>query len=362
MGRPLAVLRLTDDEREELQRRRGAATTSKRDHLRATIVLRRAEGVRQVQLAHELGVSVACVNKWSHRFELQGLEGLRDKPGRGRKPSIPLEKVERVIAEATRPPAPRKRWTVRSMAREMGISADSVHRLWRANGIKPHLTKQFKVSQDPNFEQKFWDVIALYLDPPERGLVLCCDEKTQLQALERSQPGLPLGIGHIQTKTHDYRRHGTISLFAALNYLDGKIIARTEKRHTHVEWLRFLKQIDRETPKDLVLHLILDNSSVHTEQNVTRWLQNRLHRFHLHFTPTSASWMNLVERFFAELSVEVVRNGSFAHVQELVRDIEQYLAQRNLQPKRYQWKADGQAILEKIARARQALAKTQKVN
>ena len=248
------------------------------------------------------------------------------------------------------------------MAREMGISADSVHRLWRANGIKPHLTKQFKVSQDPNFEQKFWDVIALYLDPPERGLVLCCDEKTQLQALERSQPGLPLGIGHIQTKTHDYRRHGTISLFAALNYLDGKIIARTEKRHTHVEWLRFLKQIDRETPKDLVLHLILDNSSVHTEQNVTRWLQNRLHRFHLHFTPTSASWMNLVERFFAELSVEVVRNGSFAHVQELVRDIEQYLAQRNLQPKRYQWKADGQAILEKIARARQALAKTQKVN
>ena len=169
-----------------------------------------------------------------------------------------------------------------------------------------------------------------------------------------------MGIGHIQTKTHDYRRHGTISLFAALSYLDGKIIARTESHHTHVEWLRFLKQIDREiAPKDLVLHLVLDNSSVHTEQNVRRWLHSRGQRFQLHFTPTSASWMNLVERFFADLSVDVVRNGSFRHVRELIKDIEDYLAQRNLNPKRYQWRADGQAILEKIARARVALAKSQ---
>ena len=287
MGRPVLVLQ--NQERPELERRVRSPTTSKRDHLRASIVLRRAEGVKQADVAAELEVSIVCVNKWSHRFDLNGLEGLQDQPGRGRKHSIPLHKVERVISEATRPPRPRQRWSVRSMAREVGISPDSVHRLWKANGIKPHLTRQFKLSKDPNFEQKFWDVIGLYLNPPERSLVLCCDEKTQVQALERTQPGLPLGIEYIRTKTHDYRRHGTISLFAAVDYLDGKIISRTEQHHTHIEWLRFLKQIDRETPKDLQLHLILDNASVHTEVSVTKWLQRRKKRFWLHFTPTSSS-------------------------------------------------------------------------
>ena len=187
------------------------------------------------------------------------------------------------------------------MAREVGISPDSVHRIWRANDIKPHLVKTFKVSNDKHFEEKFWDVIGLYLDPPERALVLCCDEKSQCQALERTQPGLPLGVGEICTKTHDYKRHGTITLFAALNYLDGKLIARTEEHHTHVEWLRFLKQIDRETPKDLDLHVIVDNYCTHKEQTVRKWLA-RHPRFHLHFTPTSCSWMNLVERFFGVAS------------------------------------------------------------
>ena len=241
-------------------RRVNAPTTSMRDSLRARIVLRRTEGIRQAQVAEELGVSRPCVNKWSQRFEREGLAGLQDQKGRGRRPSISPDKIEQVIIRATQPPPPRKRWTVRTMARAVGMSPDSVQRIWRANDIKPHLVRTFKLSNDKHFEDKFWDVIGLYLDPPERALVLCCDEKSQCQALERTQPGLPLGVGAIRTKTHDYTRHGTITLFAALNYLDGKLISRTEAHHTHVEWLRFLKQIDRETPKALDLHLILDHS------------------------------------------------------------------------------------------------------
>ncbi|HEU69039.1 MAG TPA: IS630 family transposase, partial [Candidatus Acetothermia bacterium] len=311
MGRPVSRVEITEPERQELLRRVNAPSISKRDSLRAAIVLRRAEAIKQSQVAEELGVSVNCVNRWSQRFEREGLEGLVDRKGRGRRPSIPAHKVEQVITRATQPPKPRQRWTVRTMAREVGISPDSVHRIWKANDIKPHLVKTFKLSNDPRFEEKFWDVIGLYLDPPERSLVLCCDEKSQCQALERTQPGLPLGVGEVRTRTHDYKRHGTITLFAALNYLDGKLIARTEKRHTHVEWLRFLKQIDREAPKELELHLIVDNYCTHKEANVVQWL-SRHPRFHLHFTPTSSSWLNLVERFFSELTQDVIREGSFA--------------------------------------------------
>ena len=358
MARPISILELTENEKEELTRRVKAATTSKRDSLRAEIILRRAEGVGQVQLARELGISVARVNKWSQRFERNGLAGLLDKEGRGRIPSIPKAKVRRVVENATRPPHPRKRWSVRTMAKDVGISPDSVHRIWRANDIKPHLVRIFKVSNDKHFEEKFWDVIGLYLDPPERALVFCCDEKSQCQALERTQPGLPLGVGEIRTKTHDYKRHGTITLFAALNYLDGSLISRTEEKHTHVEWLRFLKQLDRETPKDLDLHLIVDNYCTHKEATVQKWLSKHK-RFHMHFTPTSSSWMNLVERFFGELTEDVIRNGSFGSVKELVADIESYLAERNSNPKPYRWKAKGEEILRKIKRARQKLNEVQ---
>jgi transposase len=354
MGRPISILELTEAEEEELQRRVKASTVSQRDSLRAAIILRRTEGVRQVQVAAELGVSVACVNKWSQRFERDGLEGLLDAKGRGRRPSLAEHKVEQVITRATQPPKPRTRWTVRTMAAAVGMSPDSVHRIWQANDIKPHLVNIFKVSNDKHFEEKFWDVIGLYLDPPEKALVLCCDEKSQCQALERTQLSLPLGVGDIRTKTHDFKRHGTITLFAALGYLSGKLITRTEARHTHVEWLRFLKQIERETPKELDLHLILDNYGTHKEQNVQRWLA-RHPRFHLHFTPTSSSWMNLVECFFGELTQDVIRDGSFSSVRDLVEDIESYLAERNLNPKPYKWKAKGEDILRKIQRARQAL-------
>jgi transposase len=354
MARPISIIELTPSEEAELRRRVRAHTGSKRDSLRASIVLLRSEGVKQAEVARALNVSVACVNKWSQRFERDGMDGLKDKPGRGRKPSIALEVVSRVITEAGKVPKPRTRWTTRTMAKAVSISQSSVHRIWRANDLKPHIVEGFKLSNDPHFEEKFWDVIGLYLNPPERALVLCCDEKSQCQALERSQLGLPLTAGHGRTKTHDYIRHGTITLFAALNYLDGKLISRTEVQHTHVDWLRFLKQIDRETSRDVDLHLILDNYCTHKHQKVQDWL-SRHPRFHLHFTPTSSSWMNLVERFFGELTADVVREGSFTSVRDLVMSIEAYLAERNLNPNPYRWRAEGTVILEKIRRARTIL-------
>jgi transposase len=231
-----------------------------------------------------------------------------------------------------------------------------VQRIWAANEIKPHLTRTFKLSHDPEFETKFWDVIGLYLNPPDKALVLCCDEKSQCQALERTQPGLPLGIGHIRTRTHDYTRHGTVTLFAALNYLDGRILSTAAAQHTHVEWLAFLKKIHRETPAGLALHLIIDNYPTHKHAEVRAWLEKHP-RVHLHFTPTGSSWLNLVERFFSQLTDDVVREGSFASVKELLTAINVHLAHHNLKPTPYRWKAEGAAILEKIQRARLAQAK-----
>ena len=360
MARPISVLDVTPEEKRELERRVGASTTPARDSVRAHIVLLRSEGVGQQEVASRLGVSGPSVSKWSQRFDREGLDGLRDKPGRGAKPSIPLATVQRVVEEAGKAPPGRQRWSTRSLARELGISAHSVARIWQRQGLKPHRLRTFKVSQDKRFDEKFWDVVGLYLDPPERSLVLCCDEKTQCQALERTQPGLPLGRGHIRTRTHDYTRHGTVTLFAALSYLEGKLIYRTEQQHTHVEWLRFLKQIDRETPTDVDLHLIADNYSTHKHEKVVGWLKTHP-RFHMHFTPTSSSWMNMVERFFADLTQDCVRAGSFRTVSELVDEITAYLAHRNENPKPYQWKADGAKTLAKIHRAREALAEASSV-
>src|SRR6266404_7250598 len=243
------------------------------------------------------------------------------------------------------------------MAQHSGLSPASVQRLWAANDLKPHRTRTFKLSNDPQFEAKFWDIVGLYLDPPARAVILCCDEKSQCQALERTQPGLPLGQGHIATRTHDYYRHGTISLFAALNYLNGKIVAERAPRHRHQEWLKFLRKIETEVPDEkLEIHLILDNYATHKHPKVLSWL-NKRPRFKLHFTPTSASWLNLVERFFRDLSQDVVLPGSFGGVPELVEAIWAYLEERNLRPKRYEWRAEGQAILNKVHRARQVLAR-----
>lgn len=344
MARPVASVEITPEERAELHQRSVSPTSSQRDARRARIVLLRSQGRQESEVARRLGVSINTVSLWSYRFQ---------RPGRGRKPGLAPEKVRKVITEIPRPPKGRQKWSTPTMA--AGMSPQSVHSIWKKNDLKPPLVRTFKLSTDPRFEEKFWDVIGLYLNPPDKALLLCCDEKSQCQALERTQPGLPLGIGEIRTKTHDYKRHGTITLFAALNYLEGKLITRTERKHTHVEWLRFLRQIDRETPKGLDLHVIADNYSTHKHANVKTWLKKHT-RFHMHFTPTSSSWMNLIERFFADLTNEGIREGSFQSVKDLIAAMEDYLAARNENPKRYVWRATGEEILRKIARAREVLA------
>ena len=357
MGRPITSVTMSAEQNAELNRLIQAPTTPQRVVGRARIVLARAAGQTQQATAADVGVSRPAVIRWERRFASLGVAGLlSDAPGRGRKPSIPEAKKERLITQATQPPPNRTRWSVRSMARQVGVSPASVQRIWAANEIKPHLTRTFKLSRDPNFEAKFWDVIGLYLSPPTKALVLCCDEKSQCQALERTQPGLPLGLGHIRTQTHDYIRHGTVTLFAALNYLDGRILSTTAPRHTHVEWLAFLKKLHRQTPPELALHLIVDNYATHKHAVVRAWLEQHP-RVHVHFTPTGSSWMNLVERFFRQITDDVVREGSFASVGELVTAINVHLAHHNLKPTPYRWKAEGAVILEKIQRARAAQSK-----
>ena len=343
------------EESRELERRIEAPTVAVRDRQRAEIVVLSAAGVSQDQIASRVGVSRATVSNWWKRFRAGRLVGLEDAVGRGRKPYLPPEAVSAVLDKAVTPPPPTKaRWSCRTMARMAGVSKATVQRLWAANDIKPHLTRTFKLSKDKQFESKFWDVIGLYLNPPEKALGLCCDEKSQCQALERTQPGLPLGIGHIKTKTHDYIRHGTLTLFAALNYLDGKLITRLAKRHRHQEWLAFLKTIDRETPPDLDIHLIADNYATHKHAAVKRWLAKHP-RFHMHFTPTSSSWLNLVERFFRDLT-DFITEKSFASVGELSDAIMASWPRENQNAKRYVRHAKGEEILRKIEAARRAMA------
>lgn len=353
MARPITTYSVTIEQECALRSAAKAPSTPQRVAQRCRVLLHRGAGCSQAEAGRREGLARNKVGLWERRFAAQGLAGLADQKGRGRKSWLDEEKKARVLTEVTRPPKGHTRWTVRGMARHAGVSVGAVHGLWRANDLKPHRTRTFKLSRDPQFEPKFWDVIGLYLDPPQQALVLCCDEKSQCQALERTQPGLPLGIGHIRTRTHDYLRHGTVTLFAALSYLSGKVFSLTAARHTHKEWLAFLKMLERETPPELALHLIIDNYATHKHPTVKAWLEKHP-RFHLHFTPTSSSWLNLVERFFADLTANVVREGSFTSVRELVTAMETYLAERNLAPKPYRWRAKGAEILAKIRRAKAA--------
>lgn len=346
---------LEPGEMQELMKRMRSSTVSVRDRQRAQIILLAAQGRTQESIGQTVGVTRVTVNHWCRRFANARLAGLADAPGRGRKATLPTASIQKVIETASKPPATGARWSCRSMAKAAGMSPASVQRLWAANDIKPHLSRTFKLSNDASFEEKFWDVIGLYLNPPEKAIVLCCDEKTPCQALERTQPGLPLGIGHIKTATHDYIRHGTLTLFAALNYLEGKRITTIAQQHRHQEWLAFLKQIDRETPNDLAIHLIADNYATHKHAEVKAWLAKHP-RFHMHFTPTSSSWLNLVERFFRDVT-DRIGDCSFASVRELADTIMAFLAERNHNPKRYVWKAKGEDILRKIHQARESLAR-----
>jgi|CZKV01.1.fsa_nt_gi transposase len=298
MPRHAQPLTLSVSEAKQLNARVQDRRSTQQVVLRARIVLLAAQQWENQDIAAELTTTAHTVGVRRRRFVREQLPGLEDAPRSGRPASLAAATVTKGLTTVTQPPQGRTRWSVRSMARHAGLSKSRVPQLWQANDLKPHRLRTFKLSKDPQFAAKFWDVLGLYLNPPQRALVLCCDEKSQCQALERSQPGLPLGLGHIRTRTHDYVRHGTTTLFAALSTLDGRVIARTETRHTHVEWLRFLRQIERETPPELTLHLIADNYATHKHSAVKAWLA-RHPRIRQHFTPTSSSWLNLVERFFS---------------------------------------------------------------
>jgi transposase len=341
-------------QQEQLEALTRASSASQTEVLRARIILLAALNRTNEEIADELQTTEQSVCKWRRRFARYGLAGLQDHPRSGRPARVSANALNTVLTKVTQPPKGRARWSCRSMAKQAGVSKSWVQQLWFRNDLKPHQTRTFKLSNDRQFEQKFWDIVGLYLSPPQQAVVLCCDEKSQCQALERSQPGLPLGQGHVTTRTHDYYRHGTLTLFAALDYLEGKVLAHSTQRHRHQEWIQFLRTIDQEVPEELAVHLILDNYATHKTPQVKRWLK-RHPRFHLHFTPTSSSWLNLVERFFRDLSQDVVLPGSFGSVQQLKDAIFSYLDERNLSPKRYVWKAKGEEILAKIKRARERL-------
>jgi transposase len=345
---------LDEVQRQQLEGLIRATTASQADVLRARIILLAALNWPNEEIAAELNTSEPTVCKWRRRFARHGLAGLQDQVRSGRPAELSTAALNAVLTKVTQPLKGRGRWSCRSMARHAGLSKSWVQQLWFRNDLKPHQTRTFKLSNDKQFEQKFWDIVGLYLAPPQQAVVLCCDEKSQCQALERSQPGLPLGQGQVATRTHDYYRHGTLTLFAALDYLEGKVLAHSTQRHRHQEWIQFLRTIDQEVPAGLEIHLILDNYATHKTPQVKRWLKKHP-RFHLHFTPTSSSWLNLVERFFRDLSQDVVLPGSFTSVKELRDAIFGYLDERNLAPKRYVWKAKGEEILAKIQRARERL-------
>jgi len=348
---------LSDEERAKLTQLAKSRTASVRLARRAQMMVLAAAGKDNEAIAEALGIGRVQVGRWRTRYAKGGLAAIeRDLPRGGRPPKVNAAEIVRLTTQTL--PKAATHWSTRTMAAKAGVSDTTVLRVWHRNGIKPHVVKRFKVSRDPRFVEKLEDIVGLYLNPPEHALVLCCDEKSQVQALDRTQPGLPLKKGRAATMTHDYKRHGTTTLFAALNVLDGKLIAQCQKRHRHNEWLKFLRQIDRETPKHKALHLICDNYATHKHPNVRRWLK-RHPRFHTHFTPTSASWLNMVERFFRDLSTERLARGVFHSVPELITAILEYVGVNNKNPKPFIWTAKAADILQKVIRANRRLSSKQ---
>ena len=353
-----ATITLSDADRKLLQRWSRGRSTPARLVLRANIILRAADGARNDAIAAELGTHRLLVGKWRNRFAEFGVAGIeKDAPRGGRKPAARDAVAARIIEWTTqRKPDNATHWSTRTLAKALGTNRAMVNRVWRANGLKPHLSGTFKVSNDRRFEEKLVDVVGLYMNPPEQALVLSVDEKSQIQALDRTQPGLPLKKGRCGTMTHDYKRNGTITLFAALSMLDGKVISTCMQRHRHQEWIKFLKVIDQQTPAELDLHLIVDNYATHKHPKVLAWLK-RHPRFHMHLTPTSSSWLNMVERWFREITDKRIRRGVFRSVSELIDAIEAYIEEHNRDPKPFVWTARADQILAKVKRARAVLDK-----
>ncbi len=349
-GRPKKPLSVQPADLEKLRMLAPRPKTAQRLAMRSKIVLQAAQGSSNQEIAQRLGVSGATVGKWRERFRRQGLDGLGDEPRPGAPRKITDTKVEEAVTRTLESlPAAATHWSTRSLARQVGLSQSAVVRIWHAFGLQPHRSETFKVSTDPFFVEKVRDVVGLYVNPPQHALVLCVDEKSQVQALNRTQPILPLRPGLPEQRTHDYERNGTTSLFAALDIATGKVIGQCHRRHRHQEFLQFLELIDATIPRDGEVHLVLDNYGTHKTPKVLRWLARRP-RYRLHFTPTSASWINQVERWFAEITQKRIRRGSFEGVRSLEQAIVEYLEHNNQNPKPFVWKADADLILGKVQR------------
>ena len=349
---------LSDEDRTSLERWSRGRSTQARLVTRARIVLAAAQGQENKDIAAELGISRGAVARWRDRFAAAGVAGIKKDARRGGRPPKERRDLVRRIIEMTtqQTPANATHWSTRTLAKALRTNRALVNRVWRAHGLKPHRCHTFKLSNDPHFTEKLLDIVGLYLDPPEHALVLCVDEKSQIQALDRTQKSRPIYPGRCATMTHDYKRNGTTTLFAALEMLEGRLIAQCMPRHRHQEFIKFLKQIDGETPQELDLHLIVDNYATHKHPKVKAWLK-RHRRFHLHFIPTSSSWLNLVERWFREITDKRIRRGVFRSVQQLIEAIRAYIDEHNDDPKPFVWTAKAQDILEKVRRARAVLDK-----
>ncbi len=350
------AVRLGPEDRGRLEKVVGSGNSPQKHVWRARIVLLSADGIGTMEILRRTGKGKPTIWRWQARFMAEGVDGLLHEATRpAGKPPLTPDIIERVVEMTlAEPPSESTHWTGRAMARAAGISHRSVQRIWAAHGLQPHRVKSFKLSNDPKFAAKVQDIVGLYVDPPEHALVLSVDEKSQIQALDRTQPGLPMKRGRCGTMTHDYKRHGTTTLFAALDVLTGKVIGQCQPRHRHEESLKFLRRIHREVPKGLQVHLILDNYATHKHDDVTAWLAKHK-RFHLHFTPTSSSWLNLVERWFREITDKAIRRGVFHSVPDLIAAIETYLQANNTNPKPFVWTATAESILAKVARGRIAL-------
>ena len=353
-------VRIKESDRQELECWVSAHRTPQQVARRCRIILAAAKGQEDKEIAQYMEINPKTVALWRQRFFKEGPECLWEVAvGRGRKPQFSPDKVEEII-QATLQSRPKgaTHWSCRTMAEEQGVSKATISRIWQSHGLKPHRTKAFKLSRDPKFLEKLTDVVGLYLNPPDKALVLCVDEKSQIQALDRTQPGLPLKKGRCGTMTHDYKRHGTTTLFAALEVAQGKVIGQCFARHRHQEFLKFLKRLDAEFPAEMKLHLVMDNYGTHKHPRVQNWLQ-RHPRLVPHFVPTSSSWLNLVERWFGELTGKRIRRGVFVSVDDLIAAIEEFLAAWNLKPKPFIWTATVESIIEKLAHCKQTLERIQ---
>lgn len=354
------AITLTETELKKLERFSKARNVPERLRERSMIVLLANAGLENKEIARRLHQDPGKVGRWRTRYAELGLAGIvKDKTRPGRIPPISAARRSRLIKlTLSGRPEGATHWSRTSMAKAVGVSPSTVGRVWSAHGLRPHRVKSFKLSNDKHFEAKLKDIVGLYLSPPEHAVVLSCDEKSQIQALDRTQPGLPLKKGRCQTMTHDYKRNGVTSLFAAMNVADGQVLGKCMKKHRHQEWLSFLRHIDKNTPRDKEVHLICDNYATHKHAKVKAW-QGRNPRFHFHFTPTSASWLNMVERFFRDLTEKSVRRGVFRNIEELTEAIEAHIEAHNAAPKPFIWTASAADILEKVKRGRRTLDKLQ---